>query len=86
MDGLKSVLDRLAREPVMAVAAVLASIEAAWPSMSPAWKIALGLWGAYVQRSFSTSKKNLDDTVEVVADSARNQALADVASLVPPSI
>lgn len=54
-------LCRLAREPVMLVAAVLGTLEAVWPEMSSAWKLAMGLWGALVQRSLSASKAEFDE-------------------------
>lgn len=74
---------RLAREPVMAIAAVLGTIEAAWPGASPATKIAIGLWAAYLQRCFTNAKATTEERVQQVAESARNAALADVASLKP---
>lgn len=50
-------LDRLAREPVLAGAAALATVDAAFPDLRPAIKLAVGAWVALLQRAFSTPKK-----------------------------
>lgn len=60
---MRGLLARMAREPVMLVAAVLGTLEAVWPSMSSAWKLAFGLWGALIQRTFSVSKAFSEEQV-----------------------
>lgn len=62
---MKTVLDRISREPVLLGAAALATFEAAAPGASTAWKLAIAAWIAYLQRTFSTSKRTADENVEV---------------------
>lgn len=56
-------LARIAREPVLTGAAVLATLEAAVPDLSPGWKLAATAWVALFQRAFSTPKAAAEEAV-----------------------
>lgn len=74
---------RLAREPVLIGAAIIATLEAAAPSLSTGWKIAAGAWVALLQRAFSSPKAAVEESKQAGYDAA----VADVSSLqrvIPP--
>lgn len=76
---------RLAREPVLAGAAVIATLEAAVPDLSPGWKLAAGAWVALFQRALSTPKAAADERVEVAkyVGAVEHQATV-LAAQIPP--
>lgn len=87
MKVLQMIGSRLIREPVLLFGAIAASIAAWLPQLvdTDLEKAAVAAILLYLQRSFSTSKANLDDQVNAAQDAARDKALADVASLKAPA-
>lgn len=69
--------DRLTRQPVAVGAAVQLVVMAAFPHMGTRWEVAVVAIIAALVKMYSTSTKNVADEKQ----HARNEALADVASL-----
>lgn len=80
---MKALPQVLRREPVLLGAALVALFEASFPDASSAWKLACGAGVAWVVRLLSTSNVVSEAKVADASANAKNEALADVASLVP---
>ncbi len=81
MKPLQLFADRVAHYPVLLFGAVAATIKWRWPHISTAGDVMVVAWITFAQTLFTASRKGLAEA----KDAARNEALADVASLAEPA-